>query len=170
VNSFLVENWYWFLIGYYVFCFIYLVVVAKTREKVKFFDQGFFTGIITSIIVMLLTLYLMIILPFVWIIWFTNSVNRIKSHEFTIHELTKDNKIALRQIGFEEGKFVSWNNFDYEGFRIYVNGLVGYTTISISNNGRVSIKGTLNKEVKVLIKKIKSLPYENKDEEVKSSE
>jgi hypothetical protein len=81
---------------------------------------------------------------------------------FTIHELTENNKTLLREIGFEEGSFISVDNLDYSGFRY------GPGDIVVCYNGRCSFKYGLNNKCQVIVNQIRKMPelieeYRNKE-------
>ena len=143
-------EWYlWLLIGYVVLIFINTVV-----GYIVGIDRKNWTDILALIVVILIGL---VITPFLWLIAFYYIIVRKKNisyKTFTIHELTDENKITLRELGFKEGKFCSLNNIDYEGFR-YNGG-----EIAVQYNGRVFAKydGRLSRKQKHLIEQIKKLP------------
>ena len=152
-------EWYlWLLIGYAVWVFLALLVAYikdMKRKKLSHLFAGIFLYIICLVIspfVMLLSIYYFM-------------VDKSKNYEtFTIHELSDENKIALKNMGFNEGEYVSYNNFDYKGFRNAKH------NISIQYNGRVSVRYnySLSREQKHLIRQIKELPREvNIDEREK---
>lgn len=130
----------------YLFALIYLIKVEAIRWKF-----GYVFGMLLFLIPF--TIFMMITTPFVGIMWFAKAINRIKIDTFTIHNLTEENKIALRQLCFYEGTFVSAANFVYDGFRKKI----GTTRIYISNDGYVCIWGDLTKEVKFYKERIKAL-------------
>ena len=141
-------EWYWILlIAYGVLIFLNTldIYIFKTKHK----------GLDDILVFPIIFLIGVLITPFLWIISFAYFIgNRASNSEtFTIHKLTEENKIALRELGFSEGSFVSAENISYQGFRNLSQG------IRILYNGRVSIryKYTLSRKQKFLIKQIKSL-------------
>ena len=138
------------LIAYFVYSYIFALIYLFKVEGVGG-GIGYNFGV--SLLVIPITIFMMITMPFVGIMWFVKAINRIKMDTFTIHELTEENKVALRQLWFDEGEFVSASNFVYEGFRKRV----GTTKIYISNNGYVCIWGDLTSEVEFYKKTIKCL-------------
>jgi len=142
------EWYYWLLIGYGVLIFINTMVsYNKSRSRKE----------ITDVFILLIIFVLgLVMTPFMWLIsWFFYTNYNTPSYKtFTIHELTEENKIALKELGFKEGKWVSNNNIDYSGFR-YNGG-----SICVQYNGRVFVKYLwfLSREQKFLIDKIRHLP------------
>ena len=154
-------EWYlWLLIGYASWVFITALIKLLTTRNYGFFVSlgilvlAFFVGVVIS--------------PFLWLIslyyYFGYETPQYKS--FTIHPLSEDNKTTLRELGFQEGEFVSNNNIDYKGFR-YNRG-----EIAVQYNGRVFAKYVffLSRKQKHLISQIESLPkpinYDEKIEEL----
>jgi hypothetical protein len=154
------EWYYWLIIGYAVWVFITAFIKLLTTR-----NYGFFVSLGTLILAFFVGL---VISPFLWLIslyyYFSYKTPSYKS--FTIHKLSEDNKTTLRNLGFQEGEFVSNNNIDYKGFR-YNRG-----EVAVQYNGRVFAKYLflLSKEQKHLIAQIKALPkpinYNEKIEEL----
>jgi len=151
-------EWYlWLLIGYTALVFLnVLALFIIKREYI-----GFFGTILIFVVILLIGL---IATPFLWLIDFARfCLYKTPSYKtWTIHELTEDNKTTLRQLGFQEGHFVSNNNLDYDGFR-YNKG-----EICVLYNGRINVKYlrmTTNKQ-DYLFKIIKELP-KNEEEKIK---
>jgi hypothetical protein len=142
------EWYFWLLIGYGILIFINTVVGYYQSIKSKSLTDIFLI-IIGFIVGLLFT-------PLLWLVaWHNYATFKTPQYKtFTIHELTEENKITLRELGFQEGEFVSNNNLDYKGFR-YNRG-----EISVLYNGRVSIKYLyrMSKEQKHLMQQIKNLP------------
>jgi hypothetical protein len=142
------EWYFWLLIGYGVLIFINTMVgyIKETKRK-KLSD------IFRIFIVFFIGLF---IAPFLWLVsWYVFVIYDTHSYKtFTIHELTEENKVTLRELGFKEGEFISNNNIDYKGFRY------GYGLIGVQYNGRVFIKYLyrMSKEQKHLMQQIKNLP------------
>jgi len=143
-------EWYlWLLIGYGVYVFI-SVLVAIINAKV----YGFFDFIFKFILAFIVGLA---ISPFLWLISFYIFLgyDTPQYRTFTTHELTEDNKVTLRQLGFDErDEFISNNNIAYSGFRW--NG----GNIYIAYNGKIGVKylWRMSKEQKMLFKLLKELP------------
>ena len=152
-------EWYlWLLIGYAVWVFLALLVAyIKDMKRKKLSDL--FGVIFLYIICLVISPFVMLLSIYYFV------VDKSKNYEtFTIHELSDENKIALKNMGFNEGEYVSYNNFDYKGFRNVKH------NISIQYNGRVSVRYnySLSREQKHLIRQIKELPREvNIDEREK---
>lgn len=149
-------DWYlWVLLAFasynFVFVFIYLWV-SSGIFTFKSFIIDIFASIITSVV--------FLIIPFLWIYIFIKFIELSDkdkdNHEetFTIHNLTKENKITLRQMGFQEGKFVSTHNLEYSGFR-WRN---VSARIIVSYNGRVLVQGRQDENMKTIVSIIKNLP------------
>ena len=73
----------------------------------------------------------------------------IKKNWDNTHKLTRENKIALKQMGFEYGDFVSTSNLSHKGFAS------GFGSIIVLPNGRVNYSSKLNDKEKVIIEIIK---------------
>jgi uncharacterized membrane protein YgaE (UPF0421/DUF939 family) len=154
-------EWYlWLIIVYGVLIFINtLVGIIESYDRFRW--EIIFAFIAVFILGLVFT-------PILWLFtWYVFAMHDNPNYKtFTIHKLTEENKNTLRQLGFQEGKFVSNNNIDYEGFR-YSDSLIG-----ISYNGRVFVKYLyrLSKEQKHLMEQIKALPkpinYDEKIEEL----
>lgn len=149
-------DWYlWVLLAFasynFVFVFIYLWV-SSGIFTFKSFIIDIFASIITSVV--------FLIIPFLWIYIFIKFIELSDkdkdNHEetFTIHNLTKENKITLRQMGFQEGKFVSTHNLDYSGFR-WRN---ASARIIVLYNGRVLVQGRQDENTKTIVSIIRNLP------------
>lgn len=142
-------EWYlWLLIGYAVWVFISLVVgYIKDIRRKKLIHL--FYGVFVYITFLVIAPYYILISLYHFL---TDDTTNYET--FTIHELSEDNKTALKNIGFIEGEYISYNNFDYKGFRNSQH------NISILYNGRISIRygNRLSREQKHLIKQIKALP------------
>ena len=150
------ELYLWLLIGYGT-----LVALNVLFVSIKKGSYGFFTNILLFIIAFIVGL---VITPILCLIAFARFClyNTPSYKTYTIHELTEDNKTTLRQLGFQEGHFVSNNNLDYDGFR-YNKG-----EICVLYNGRINVKYlrmTTNKQ-DYLFKIIKELP-KNEEEKIK---
>lgn len=149
-------DWYlWVLIGFVIYNFLFLFIYLWKTEGIynfRCFVAQTFVSIIGTI--------LFLIIPFLWIyifIKFLELSDKDKdNHEetFTIHNLTKENKITLRQMGFQEGKFVSWHNLEYSGFR-WRN---VSARIIVSYNGRVLVQGRQDENMKTIVSIIRNLP------------
>jgi len=142
-------EWYlWLLIGYGT-----LVALNVLWVFVKKGSYGFFTNILLFIIAFIVGL---VITPILCLIAFARFClyNTPSYKTYTIHELTEDNKTTLRELGFQEGDFVSNNNIAYSGFR-YKKG-----KIYVGYNGRIGVKYVrfTSKEQDFLYKVIKELP------------
>jgi hypothetical protein len=152
-------DWYlWVLIGFVIYNFLFLFIyIWKTKDVDNF-------TIIATI--------LFLIIPFLWIYIFIKFIELSDkdkdNHEetFTIHNLTKENKITLRQMGFQEGKFVSSHNLDYSGFRWWN----ASARIIVLYNGRVLVQGRQDENTKTIVSIIRNLPKpivkEEKESEV----
>jgi hypothetical protein len=146
------------LLSYVAFIFLMGVVGLK----IAYGKIRSFTDFIVIVAVSLLWLAIIPVGIFIWPIFLYKILVDDKwtvEKTFTIHPLTEENKITLRQIGFEEGRFVSHSNIDYEGFRY------GYGRIIVCNDGRVCIWCGDVKNKKHLIEIIKNLPNEPKEEQ-----
>ncbi len=140
-------EWYlWLLIGYAVLIFINTLVgywVDNPRKKLKDVWLILFAFVVG-----------LFVAPFLWLIaWYEKLIDSTVDYDtFTIHELTDDNKIALRNLGFQEDNFVSRNNIEYSGFR--------REYVVVQYNGRVFAQheGGLSRKQKHLIEQIKNLP------------
>ena len=62
--------------------------------------------------------------------------NKSEFKVYTISALTDDQKNVLRQLGFEEGTFISPDNLEYEGFRFNKG------DVRVTNSGRVAFRGS----------------------------
>ena len=123
---------------------LYISVIANNDYRLKYW----LLSLIGLPIIILLT-------PFWTIIaekFNDMGIDDYKRKTFTIHKLTRENKIALKQMGFEYGDFVSTSNLDYKGFRR------GFGSIIVLPNGRVNYSSKLNDKEKVIIEIIKLLP------------
>lgn len=160
-------DWYlWVLIGFVIYNFLFVFIYFWKRGGIDNF-KDFMVHTFGSIIATILFL----IIPFLWIYIFIKFIELSDkdkdNHEetFTIHNLTKENKITLRQMGFQEGKFVSSHNLDYSGFR-----LKDSARIIVLYNGRVLVQGRQDKNTKTIVSIIKGLPRpivkEEKESEV----
>jgi hypothetical protein len=154
-------EWYlWLIIVYGV-----LIFVNTLFGIIESYDRFRWKIIFEFIAVFIMGIF---ITPILWLAgFFVFGTDKAKNYKtFTIHELTEENKNTLRQLGFQEGEFVSENNIYYKGFRY------GYGLIGISYNGRVFAKYdyALSKKQKHLMKQIKNLPrpinYDLKIEEL----
>lgn len=147
---------WWVLVIYLVLSFVlWIIFVKRTDYKISSFKD--------VLIVILLFPICLIAMPFVWTYVFIKFFYLVGKHTYTtfaIHALTEENRITLRQLGFKEGLFVSATNFEYDGFKKRI----GNTTISVCNNGRVSVHGIIKSESAVLLKIIRALPSEAPDE------
>ncbi len=149
-------DWYlWVLIGFVIYNFLFLFIYLWVSSGIFTF-KSFMIDIFASIIITIVLL----IIPFLWIYIFIKFIELSDkdkdNHEetFTIHNLTKENKITLRQMGFQEGKFVSWHNLEYSGFR-WRN---VSARIIVSYNGRVLVQGRQDENMKTIVSIIKNLP------------
>lgn len=154
--------WWWVLVIYLVLSFVLWIIFIKRIDcKISSFRDG--------LIVILLFLICLIAMPFVWTYVFIKFLDLVDKHTyttFTIHPLTEENRITLKQLGFKESIFVSATNFEYDGFRK----CIGSVTISVCNNGRVSVHGVMRSESEVLLNIIRALPSETCDELEKQDE
>lgn len=148
--------WWWVLVIYLVLSFVaWFIFVKRLDCKLSSFKD--------VLIVILLFFICLIAMPFVWTYVFIKFLDLVDKHTyttFTIHALTEENRITLKQLGFKEGIFVSATNFEYDGFRK----CIGNVTISVCNNGRISVYGVMGHESKVLLNIIRALPSETSDE------
>lgn len=149
-------DWYlWVLIGFVIYNFLFLFIYIWV-DLGNFTFKSFMIYIFASIIITILFL----IIPFLWIYIFIKFIELSDkdkdNHEetFTIHNLTKENKITLRQMGFQEGKFVSSHNLDYSGFRWWNVS----ARIIVSYNGRVLVQGRQDENTKTIVSIIRNLP------------
>ena len=147
---------WWILVIYLVLSFVSWFIFVKRMDcKVSSFRD--------VLVVILLFLICLIAMPFVWTYVFIKFLDLVDKHTyttFTIHALTEENRITLKQLGFKEGIFVSATNFEYDGFKK----CIGSVTISVCNNGRVSVHGIIRPESAVLLNIIRALPSETYDE------
>ena len=130
---------WWVLVIYLVLSFVAWFIFVK-RIDCKFHLLGCFDC--NSFIFICL-----IAMPFVWTYVFIKFLDLVDKHTyttFTIHALTEENRITLKQLGFKEGIFVSATNFEYDGFKK----CIGNVTISVCNNGRISVYGVMGLKVK----------------------
>ena len=145
------------LLAYVAFIFLLGVVLAKIAiGRLRHFRD--YAGFIIILLVWVILIPVGIL---IWPIFLYKILvdNKWTVEEtFTIHPLTEENKITLRQIGFKEGRFVSHSNIDYEGFRY------GYGRITVCNDGRVCIWCGDVKNKKHLIEIIKNLPNKKVEE------
>ncbi|MCK9319857.1 hypothetical protein [Methanoculleus sp.] len=151
-------EWYlWLLIGYGSLIFLNVLALFIIKNE----TIGFFGTILLFIIMLLLGL---IITPFLWLMAFARfCLYKTPSYKiYTIHKLTEENKTTLRQLGFQEGEFVSNNNLDYEGFRL------GKGDIYITLNGRMGIKYRYFTSVEqdYYFKILKALPKGEENEKI----
>lgn len=148
--------WWVLVVIYLALSFVlWLIFVKRTDYKISSFK-----GVL---IVILLFPICLIAMPFVWTYVFIKFFYLVDKHTyttFTIHALTEENRITLKQLGFKEGIFVSATNFEYDGFRKCIDNV----TISVCNNGRVSVHGIIKSESAVLLKIIRALPSEASNE------
>lgn len=106
--------------------------------------------------------------PFLWLTTLYKYLvnNEVKYDSFTIHELTDENKEALRQMGFHEGEY-NIHDIKFSGFKYYSlesrNELIG-----IQNTGGVFVtySNRKSKELKQLQRIIRNLT--NPEKEIKS--
>lgn len=147
-------NWLIFLIIYFGYTYIFSVLYLGIKEEMIF--NGIRETVLSLLLLIPISVIMMVLMPAVGIHWCMLAINREKIETFTIHELTEENRIALRQLGFEEGKFINRSNIAYEGFRKRF--FKGRAIISVCNDGRVSIWGERGEEVKVIINQIRLLP------------
>ena len=150
-------EWYlWLLIGYASWVFLTVLISLFTSR-----NYGFWYSIFIFVVAFL---YGLIVSPFLWLISLYRYLRYDKPSykTCTIHELTEDNKTTLRQLGFQEGSFVSNNNLDYDGFR-YNKG-----EIYVLYNGRIGVKylRMTSTTQNHLFKIIKALPKNETKEEV----
>jgi len=151
------ELWLWILIGYAT-----IVMINVLWAFIKSSKSGFFISILIILSAFILGL---IVTPFLWLV----ALGRLYLYDtpkykiYTIHALTEDNKTTLRQLGFQEGHFISNNNMDYDGFR-WNKG-----DIYVLYNGRIGVKYRYmtSFDQDHLFKQIKELPKgdESKKEE-----
>ena len=139
----------WLGIGYLSWVFISVAIGISRSKKI-----GFLGDILAFIFAFIVGVF---ISPFLWLIslytFFLYDTPQYKT--YTIHELTENNKVTLRQLGFlERDEFISNNNIAYSGFR-WNRG-----HIYIGNNGRIGVKYIyrMTKEQKMLFKILKELP------------
>jgi len=149
-------DWYlWVLLAFASYNFVFVFIYRWVSSGIFTF-KSFIIDIFASIIITIVLL----IIPFLWIYIFIKFIELSDkdkdNHEetFTIHNLTKENKITLRQMGFQEGKFVSWHNLEYSGFR-WRN---FSARIIVSYNGRVLVQGRQDENMKTIVSIIKNLP------------
>lgn len=145
------------LFSYVTFIFLLGVVLVK----ISIGRLRHFRYYISFILVLLVWVILIPVGIFIWPIFLYKILVDNKwtvENTFTIHPLTEENKITLRQIGFEEGRFVSHSNIYYDGFRY------GYGRIIVCNDGRVCIWRDDIKNKKHLIEIIKNLPNKKVEE------
>ena len=122
-------EWYmWLGIGYGSLVFLNVLWTFIIKGS-----YGFFTNISLFIVAYIIGL---VVTPILCLIAFARfMLYKTPSYKtWTIHELTEDNKTTLRQLGFQEGHFISNNNLDYDGFR-YNKG-----EIWVLYNGRIGVK------------------------------
>lgn len=141
------EWYFWALIAYAVIVWLNVIVAyIKSESKSK----------IDFLLVPATYILSLIIAPFIWLIALERLISyEVYSYEtFTIHPLTEDNKIALRNLGFKEGEFLALNNIPYAGFQ--KDGVV------VLYDGRVNARYIyrLNRTQNFLIGTIKNLPTE----------
>lgn len=148
--SFVSVEWYFIVLIFYVVLILINVSVAFFETR----TYGFWSSLLVFLTMFVIGL---LVTPFLWLVVFYEllTFDRHGYETFTIHELTEDNKTTLRNLGFQEGNFVSNENCDFSGFRVQDN-----LNIKIQYNGRVAVKYlyALNKEQKIMIKLIKNLP------------
>lgn len=133
--------------------FIFLMGVACL--KISLGNIRRFSDFMALVVASLAWLAIIPIGILIWPVFLYKILNegrwKVKS-KFEIAPLTEANKIALRQIGFQEGKFVSFSNIEYEGFRYK------YGRITVCNDGRVCVWDKYIKDGKHLVELIKNLP------------
>ena len=149
-------DWYlWVLLGLVVYNFLFLFIWTCKENK----GIGSFKDFIFAILVSIMFTVIFTLVPFLWIYIFVKWIDLLyddihnREETFTIHNLTKENKITLRQMGFQEGKVVSSHNLDYSGFRLNDS-----ARIIVLYNGRVLVQGRQDENTKTIVSIIKKLP------------
>lgn len=143
----------WILIGYLAFIYLFGAILLRVAVgKIKEF--GYFVEFIFCLLlwIVLIPIFMIIWPYFLWKYLEEEAVEKT----FTIHPLTEENKITLRQLGFLEGKLWSKANIEFDGFK--------FNKITVCNDGRVCVWRGLPQDLKYLIKVIKDLPYKPKEE------
>ena len=147
-------KWYFIVLIIYALVIFFSVLASYLRCSKPMYLMDIFVFFMVFVVSFALMPFILLIAPFYFI---DNKNPRYKT--FTIHELTDDNKTTLKNLGFQEGEFVSNNNIDYKGFR-YNHG-----DIIVQHNGRVAVKYlyVISIEKKHIIKQIKNLPKDKKE-------
>lgn len=141
------------LLSYVVFICLFGLILLRKSLGQSIFSKYFFPFILVSLLWLVLIPIFMIIWPyFLWKYLEEDAVEKT----FTIHPLTEENKITLRQLGFLEGKLWSKANIEFDGFKL--------NKITVCNDGRVCVWRGLQEDLKYLIKVIKNLPDKKVEE------
>lgn len=141
--------WYlWVLFGFVVYNFLFIFIYLWKTGGIDNFKD-----FVVSTCVSIIATIVFLIIPFLWIYIFIKFDKDNHEETFTIHNLTKENKITLRQMGFQEGKFVSSHNLDYSGFRWNDS-----ARIIVLYNGRVLVQGKQDDKIKAIVSIIRNLP------------
>lgn len=143
-------DWYmWLGIGYSSWVFISVAIALMQANRDGIFDT-IFKFIVAFIFGLVVSPFLLLFSFYIFLLYDTPQYKTS-----SIHELTENNKVTLRQLGFDErDEFISNNNISYSGFRR--NG----GNIYIAYNGRIGVKylWRMSKEQKMLFKLLKGLP------------
>lgn len=147
------NTYLWILIGYLAFIYFFGLILLRKSLGCSIFSKYFGEFILLGLMWIVLIPIFMIIWPyFLWKYLEDDAVEKT----FTIHPLTEENKITLRQLGFLEGKLWSKANIEFDGFK--------FNKITVCNDGRVCVWRGLPQDLKYLIKVIKDLPDKPKEE------
>ena len=142
-------NWYiWVIIGYVIYVFVSTFVAWGISDTRKHWYN--------VIEVFVAALFSLVVTPFIWLVsvFFTWHNDGVQYKTFTIHALTQENKVTLKNLGFQEGEFITGSNMTFKGFKNYS------LQVYIQKNGRVSIKYRffMNMKQKQMVDIIKNLP------------
>ena len=142
------------LLSYVAFICLFGLILLRKSLGCSIFSKYFGSFILLGLMWTVLIPIFMIIWPyFLWKYLEEDAVEKT----FTIHPLTEENKITLRQLGFLEGKLWSKANIEFDGFKL--------NKITVCNDGRVCVWRGLQEDLKYLIKVIKNLPNKPKEEQ-----
>jgi hypothetical protein len=145
-------KWYWLvLIIYVAWLYMQAIVFWAVSNDIK--DKSF-KKFVLGIIKFPISLIAYVFVGFITLLFHSGS----ERYTFTVHPLTRNNKILLRELGFNEGEFISEVNLEYEGFRYGRS-----ADIIVCYNGRISYKRGLNKKCHVIIQQLRELPSNIED-------